>query len=122
MRPKGVRVNSLFSIPACRCPRGQQPIFPPLDQILSPTTYESNRGSAISFPQYPPKETKGVCSGLIVCHLVFAIPLHIGPKGQRHGSGRPFFRALKPCPVSNYMRIKPGSLFPFPPSRQTKEK
>ena len=32
-----------------RCPRGQQPIFPPLNQILSPTTYESNRRTPFSF-------------------------------------------------------------------------
>ena len=45
---------------ACRCPRGQQPIFPPLNtrQILSPTTYESYRGSLISFPPVPPDKEK----------------------------------------------------------------
>ena len=46
-----------------RCPRGQQPIFPPLNRVLSPTTYRSNRGSPFSFPPYPPanerrKETR----------------------------------------------------------------
>ena len=61
--------RTLFSIPfharramaaASRCPRGQQPIFLPLNtrQILSPTTYESYRGSLISFPPFPPDRRK----------------------------------------------------------------
>ena len=58
-----------------------------------------------------------------VCHLVFAIPLHIGPKG--HGSGRPF-SAFKPCPVHNYiyMQVNPGLpnlLPPKPPDKRKKE-
>ena len=45
---------------AYRCPRGQKPIFPPLNsrQTLSPTTYELYRGSLISFPPVPPDKRK----------------------------------------------------------------
>ena len=56
--------------------------------------------------------TRGVSIG-VFCQLVFAIPLHIGPKG--HGSGRPFFRLqTMSCPQLHVSQTG-GSLISFSP-------